>query len=455
MTDPSANVMIAVPNTGKIRPETCQSIEGMRAGTRLAKNVDVHYLTCAPLVLARHVLTRIFLSDPSRTHLFFIDSDMGLPSDALDRLLALRSPLACLPCPILAPGLPGADNQGLKVATNIWQLVSPPETPIDRQWVRHLDPDMFPSKPFTCHGTGLACCLIQRDLLENMHPPLFALAFSEDHAELRVGEDAHFFNQARELGYSVVVDPGALCDHFKEVDLTHFEDFFLDEPVDWKWCPSSIVPKGVSRNVFIAAVLGDREAHAGVASYLERERKKSGSDGACFFTGDYASSLKEAVRHFLGRRDERYLLLLDDRTVPADDFLERALASPVPAGTGLFREKMGGLPVWGCWQRQGSGSLARLESVHGLTNPVEIAHASLRATLLSREALGSIGTTWIDVRCMPADAGKRLAETLASRLQIPMTVFPVGCRHFDVLGLRQVLEAKVTLKARLRLSVNP
>ncbi|MFO0944850.1 MAG: hypothetical protein U1D30_02720 [Planctomycetota bacterium] len=450
MTATSAKVWIAVPNTGKIRLETCQSITAMIAASRLARAVEVRYLTCAPLVLARHALVKEFLSDRDRTHLLFVDSDMGLPADTVDRLLRLDTAIACLPCPILAPSPQGTSNTGPSITTNIWQLASPAGMPAERHLVRRLDPDDFPPKPFRCYGTGLACCLIQREVLEAMRPPLFSLTFREDHSELLVGEDAAFFNLARNAGYEIVVDPSAICDHFKEIDLTHFEHFFLDEPVSW--CNPSTLPSnaGAMPQAYSAVIAGSGEVHAQVASFLEDQRQCFQREGDCFSAADYGSSLKEAVRHFLGRRTESYLLLLDDRTVPPRTFVERFASLGVPAATGLFREKVGKLPLWGLWCPGANGVPDRVESVHERDEPWTIAYASLRATILSRELLEKIGTTWIDNGCTAVDAGKRLSETLSERLRIPMTAIPVGCAHWDVLGLRQLLETKVRLKSRLK-----
>lgn len=437
-----AKVLIAVPNLGRVHPQTVRSLLAIQQASKQSETPTVRYLTCAPLTVARHRLAHEFLAHRDFTHLLFVDSDMGLPVDTLDRLLNLRTAIACLPCPILAPGLPGR-SRGPSVTSNLWK-VAPETDPSGALLVRFLDPDDFPESPFECYGTGLACCLIRREVFDTVPLPWFAFSYRADYAGLVVGEDAHFFNRCREAGYPIVADPGQICSHFKELDLSHFEDFFLDEPLEWTWKSAANTSAPTS---FVAAICSG-ECHGATAAFLESQRQRNGCHVQIYSRPSYSEALQFAVADFL-KSQSQIMLLLDDRTVPPSDFLDRAFDSTIPFATGLFRELTARGPEWGC---RFLGEVAKGPALGPGTfqTPMPVESASLRATLIARELLMQVRGDWIQPGLTPVSAGSALAYAVLKLSGIRPQLLPIGCQHFDTIDIGMLLQAKVRLKRQLR-----
>lgn len=447
MAGDGVKVLIGVPHTGAVRSETMSAIARLVERSGAPASVSAVFRQAAPVDAARHLVVREFLSDRAATHLFFLDSDMGPPADAIERLLALNRPIACLPCPILAPARPGAPR-GPEVTTNIWRHASPPETPNEDRIVRYLEPDEFPPEPFACDGTGLACCLVRREVFERIGPPYFAFEYSADGTQVRVGEDSFFFAKAAGAGFPITVDPGAFCEHYKEIDLTAWEDFFRDRPTDWPWRRGAGPAAG---RVRIVAIARNGSLHGRLAAWLARAAR-NGCPAEVLGAAEYSPALLEAVRGFLRNRSEDYLLLVDSAVVPPDDFVDRALAafSDHAAGlaSGFFRERHEG-GIASCALVRNGERWTSLE-IDPAESPRSVSAASLRAAIVPRATLASLGTSWIEPGCSPREAGIALATALARRAANRPIVLPIACGHYQTIGLLDLLETKRRIRARLR-----
>lgn len=133
------------------------------------------------------------------THVLFIDDDMIVPPDGLLRLLAHNEPLV----------------GGLYFGRQ------PPHLPIayryveDGQWI-----------PVTKYGRGLqevdaigfGFMLVAVEVLRKMERPWFE--FSD-----KMGEDMYFCEQAKKLGYTILLDGDLICRHLTvtEVGPEHYE----------------------------------------------------------------------------------------------------------------------------------------------------------------------------------------------------------------------------------------
>lgn len=448
---PTAQVMIGVPNTGYVLAETERSLRDLLAATRCAQRIDVEMPIGSPVDVVRHRLVTAFLSRPDATHLFFVDSDMGLPPDALDRLLALDAPLACLPCPMM-PQRSRRDRAGggPSITTNVWQLLSSPQTPVRDRIVHYLMPDECPAEPFDCFGTGLACCLVRREVVARMDRPMFQFLCSDGYDSVQVGEDAFFFDKARALGYVPRVDPGAICEHFKEIDLTHFEEFFLDEPVPWTWHQGQ--RPAVPEPVFCACIAGpEGRLHTLATRFLASRARRTGDGARTFVADEWSRALKEAVRHFLAREAQPWLLLMDAMAFPPDDFIDRCQADGHPASIGLVRELEEGVAAYGAATKDSAGGWVRLDKIDlASPSPLDIDAASLRVALLHRDCLRPLGSGWIPLGATPFRAGASLIEASQRRRMTRPRLVPIGCHHYQVFGLRHLLEAKHRLRAASR-----
>ena len=171
-----------------------------------------------------------FLALEGATHLFWTESDMILPDDAILRLLELDKPIASGVYFLREGwGQPCLYKQVVKIRKRRktqekeWQLYS------------HTPVTIFPTQePFRLGDQkssgvpGFGCVLIKREVLEAMTPPWCEIT------EGKHGSDMYFYKHACDAGFDVWVHPGVMCG---QIDYTVFtiEDYYdrLQEDPDF------------------------------------------------------------------------------------------------------------------------------------------------------------------------------------------------------------------------------
>ncbi|MBI2982279.1 MAG: hypothetical protein HYY44_08345 [Deltaproteobacteria bacterium] len=133
---------------------------------------------------ARNYLVEQMLSHPMKaTHLFFVDADILLPSDALMRLLEANAPIVSgLYHKRIPPHEPMAFTQGKKGIE-----------PIGLKGPHLREVEMV----------GAGCLLIQRKVFEKIPFPWFESRWSKTG---HLSEDFHFCRKARKAGFEILVD---------------------------------------------------------------------------------------------------------------------------------------------------------------------------------------------------------------------------------------------------------
>lgn len=132
------------------------------------------------------------------THVFFIDDDMVVPPGGLLRLLSHNVP----------------------IVGGLYYGRIPPHLPVvyrhveDNQWVPVTE---FCAGLQEVDAIGAGFLLIQREVLEKMARPWFE--FSD-----KMGEDMYFCEEARKLGYKILLDADIKCGHLSMMEITeaHF-----------------------------------------------------------------------------------------------------------------------------------------------------------------------------------------------------------------------------------------
>ena len=192
-----AKVLLGIPTRSQL---SCETSAYMAA---LSRRPDVSPMPVAgrPEDFCRNGLVRIFLSQPNLTHLFMLDSDIGPPLDALDRLLALDAPLA-------------AGRYSLLMGAGLRWSVS------NCSGGKYRLMSELPSytEPFECDGGGAGCLLIRRDVFDKVKWPWFKWIENADGSQ--TSEDIYFFKKANLKGYRLKVDPAVICNHYKETNIT-------------------------------------------------------------------------------------------------------------------------------------------------------------------------------------------------------------------------------------------
>jgi hypothetical protein len=207
----TARVMLGVPHRlGEVHIAFTRSLlqlntRGVELGMIDHSHTDV--------VTNRNVIVQRVLDHPNRaTHLFFVDTDMGIPRDALQKLLAadksLISGLAVEKVSNRIVAMEWGDGFGSSIA--LQQTWCEPGT-----WLLR---DEYKERVLPIGATGTACLLIKREVLETIPYPWFFHEFdpaATSHTpKSYMGSDISFFHKAKQHGIEAFMHTGVLCDHW-------------------------------------------------------------------------------------------------------------------------------------------------------------------------------------------------------------------------------------------------
>ncbi|MFQ5806656.1 MAG: hypothetical protein ACE5I3_09420 [Phycisphaerae bacterium] len=315
----------------------------MIRATRKATSLDVWWQNAYPGGNCRNLLVERFLADKTKTHLVFLDTDMGVPERGLDLLLESNEPLVCGPAPICRLRNEAASPHAwsYELTTNVMDNSDPasrgrPATPEDTtiRYTRRAY-EALPDQVFRCDATGMSFCLIAREILERMTPPWFYFVASSDRRT--VGVDVYFFRKASQLGYRVAVHPEVWCDHIKETDLTHLEQLLGDRAPDpqWNWTPGDSPPR-----TMIVACTTRRWLDIQTAEYLLRWQEQLGDRAGLrmIYSNDVGAALARALREpALQDPGWERIMLLGPDIVPTNDLVQRLGSIDAPIVSTLSR----------------------------------------------------------------------------------------------------------------------
>jgi hypothetical protein len=185
------------------------------------------------LVEARNRAVEDFLAEHAQADwLFWVDTDMGVPADAVDRLLAAADPVER---PIVG-ALCFAQRETGPDGIGGWRTEA---TPTVYDWLHVGDRQGFAVRwdyprdaVVRCAGTGSACLLVHRSVYERMFARYgrswYDRAYNPSMEQL-TGEDLSFCMRAGALGIGVHVHTGVRTSHQKTVWLSE-ADYDLQRP---------------------------------------------------------------------------------------------------------------------------------------------------------------------------------------------------------------------------------
>lgn len=172
----------------------------------------------AEVAINRNIIVQKFLEHPAKpTHLFFVDSDMGIPSSSAQKLLDADQPII--------------SGVAVQKFTNLW---------VAKQWgdlwdgLHAVQVDLCPRVPLTephwvlkeeykdkvvrIGATGAACLMIKREVFEKTPYPWFYNEFNPTATKQDVmsymSEDISFCYKADKHGFGTYLHTGVLCDHY-------------------------------------------------------------------------------------------------------------------------------------------------------------------------------------------------------------------------------------------------
>ncbi len=198
-----------------------------------------------PVEYARNVLVGNFLKNTNASRLWFIDTDMEPPVNALEMLLAEGDIVA--PIAFAFNHASDTDSAGLKLCLFKYNLTG-----------NHTFQSAIPEDPtirlVDLDGAGTAAMVIKRKVLEDRRlwldggytsmagelrdcstheddkefaPPIFEQK-SKPNGQILRGEDLDFCLRAKALGYSITGDLGVHFGHIKQCNLREVAEFVKD-----------------------------------------------------------------------------------------------------------------------------------------------------------------------------------------------------------------------------------
>lgn len=154
------------------------------------------YVSGTPIGLARQKLINNILTSPA-THVFFLDSDVIPPRDAIVKLFRHDMPIVCGHYCHRASGAPG-----------VYRMDS------DGNYKTLPKEDLEKNELLTGRlGTGLGCALIKREVFDKIPRPYFHTGWLDEACTVQYGEDFFFFDQAHAAEIPVYVDTSVRALH--------------------------------------------------------------------------------------------------------------------------------------------------------------------------------------------------------------------------------------------------
>lgn len=203
-----AKVLIAIPNLGSMHPLlTMRLLLWATGGAKGVESVSFFMPTgIIPHDSARNFCVQHFLNTDF-THLFFIDSDVIPPEDALEKLVE-------------------ADKD---VVSGLYHAMRPDgKGGVLPKWTVFVyadDAEGVPTLASIADGQGVAqirraaggCLMIKRHVLENLvEKPWFKFVYHET-GNMYYGEDIDFCAKAEKSGFTVWAHFDVRCQHQKQI----------------------------------------------------------------------------------------------------------------------------------------------------------------------------------------------------------------------------------------------
>lgn len=183
-------ILIGIPTTGQIPVEFLNGLDNLRTEHECVRS----YIARSIIHIAREQMAIQMLRD-SYDALLFLDDDMIIPPDLVDRLVAQNAPITSALCFKRVPPYTPCVYETLEL-----------EGPGLKMGV--LEFDTLPKVPFYVDGAGTACMLIRHEVFEKMRKPYFLPL-------PRSGEDLAFCIRANQAGYKVRIDPRIRVGHLE------------------------------------------------------------------------------------------------------------------------------------------------------------------------------------------------------------------------------------------------
>ena len=185
------NILVAIPTNKYIEPDTFKSIFDLRVPD--GYKLDFQYFYGYQIDQIRNLI-----ADWGKRYdyLFCVDSDIVLPYDCIEKMLAADKDIIS---GLYIQRIPG------RQILEIYKDSSNGVTNYQFEDIQHLG-------VFQIASCGMGCCLINSEVLRTLEYPHFVYTSAISHANT-FSEDIYFCCKAREAGFTVWADSTIRCEH--------------------------------------------------------------------------------------------------------------------------------------------------------------------------------------------------------------------------------------------------
>lgn len=287
---------------------------------------------------ARNKAVEQFLEDKSSEWLFWIDTDMGFAPDTVDRLLQVADPVER---PIVG-GLAFAQKQHDSDGMGGWNTSL---VPTIYDWVDlegesgFLSRRTYPvNKIVPCAGTGSACVLIHRTVLEAMRDKFgtwYDRVPNPTAGGRLMGEDLSFCLRAGAMSYPIHVHTGVRTTHFKPQWLSE-TDFWQQTVAAPATEECAVIVPVMKRPQNAEPFMRSLKASTGLATVYaiadedDHETCDAWQDAGAHvirIAGDRPGTFAEKINAGYEATDESWIFAVGDDVVFHPGWLDQALAT--------------------------------------------------------------------------------------------------------------------------------
>lgn len=186
-------IVAAIPHVGLVTFEWAVNFKTLQSPVPMSmlsnRGLPIDRARCDLVAQARAM---------NASHIFFLDSDVILPSDGLIRLYNWHLPIVC--------GIYGSKHE----APGVWIEQSKSG---DCRYAP-VSPEALTANPLFTHPdivVGAGCCLVDMAVFNRLSDPYFL--WTQGREPGGISEDFYFFEKVRNAGIPIHVDPAVKCRH--------------------------------------------------------------------------------------------------------------------------------------------------------------------------------------------------------------------------------------------------
>lgn len=183
----TGKIWLSTPTEGLVSIEWALNLIGMTQPMNRVLILHAHKGT--EVGDARQYIAEIFMKYEDCSHLFFVDDDVIIPSNALISLLRREKDII----------------GGVYALKNI----TPPQPLLfSESRGNGIVTEWNPGDVIKVSGIGMGCCLISREVFKKIEPPWF-----RTDQDTKTTEDIYFCDKATAAGFEIFADTAVECYH--------------------------------------------------------------------------------------------------------------------------------------------------------------------------------------------------------------------------------------------------